>query len=478
MAFFVAADPNATATNLVGLPPWQAQKLYVHLYATNALFHEFWETPYPALTNQTPRQVTDIGLTCNVSQGPSRWLAASVYTPGVGYSTWPSEWWGLYASMVGPDTVLSSNLVAYGYTVPSGVAAGDFLQHLAVSELYFTAAPGSATVPTGAAITLSAAATSTAPPLGYQWQFNGAALPSATGPSLTLTNLQPTNAGSYTVVATDSATSITSAAAVLTVLLPPVINALPQTRTNLAGTVASFSASASGSGPLNYQWMLNGVALQDNGNIQGTTTTNLQIANVQPPDAGNFVLSVSNPGGVAAAVVGTLVVEVPPPCMPVPPGLTDWWPGEGNANDLAGTNNGALLGGATASAAGKVGQAFSFDGTNSFVQIPDSPQLDPTNLTIETWVLFSSLDSAGAGASPPGQQYIVFKQNSRTTSFEGYHLGKARTGRRRRLLVHCFLCRRPGAHPPVRHPRDHRRLVSRRGRARLQLHPALRQRPA
>jgi LmbE family N-acetylglucosaminyl deacetylase len=129
-AFFLAADPNATADNLVGLPPWQAKKLYVHLYPTNRLFHEFWETPYPALTNHTPHQAANIGLTCNVSQGPQRWVGASVYPPKGMYNQFPSEWWGLYASKVGPDVVLGSNTVLNGYTVPAGVAAGDFLQHL------------------------------------------------------------------------------------------------------------------------------------------------------------------------------------------------------------------------------------------------------------------------------------------------------------------------------------------------------------
>jgi LmbE family N-acetylglucosaminyl deacetylase len=131
-AFFVAADPNATATNLAGLPPWQAKKLYVHLYPTNRFFHEFWETPYASLTNQTPRQAATIGLTCHVSQGPDREIVASVYRPTYYRSAWPSEWWGLYASMVGPDTVLRRKAAVEGYPVPSGVAAGNFLEHLSL----------------------------------------------------------------------------------------------------------------------------------------------------------------------------------------------------------------------------------------------------------------------------------------------------------------------------------------------------------
>jgi hypothetical protein len=73
-----------------------------------------------------------------------------------------------------------------------------------------------------------------------------------------------------------------------------------------------------------------------------------------------------------------------------------------------------------------VGQAFSMNGSNAFVQIPDSPVLRPTNLTVEAWVLFTSLDSPASGSSPAGQQFIVFKQNSRRKSFNGYFLGKTR----------------------------------------------------
>src|SRR5205823_8750816 len=96
-------------------------------------------------------------------------------------------------------------------------------------------------------------------PLGYQWQFNGASLAGANTPSLTISNVQPVaDEGSYTVVVTNSAGAITSAVATLTVLVPPSITAQPQSRTNISGTTAVFNVSASGAGPLSYQWQLNG----------------------------------------------------------------------------------------------------------------------------------------------------------------------------------------------------------------------------
>src|SRR5262249_54069021 len=77
------------------------------------------------------------------------------------------------------------------------------------------------------------------------------------------------------------------------------------------------------------------------------------------------------------------------PCAPPPDGLVAWWAAEGNANDEVGGNNGVLENG-TGFAPGYVGQAFVFNGQNQWIEIPDSPALDPTNaLTIETWVYVS-----------------------------------------------------------------------------------------
>src|SRR5215471_4894570 len=78
-------------------------------------------------------------------------------------------------------------------------------------------------------------------------------------------------------------------------------------------------------------------------------------------------------------------------CFPPPTGIISWWPGDGDASDVVGTNDGILQGGATASAAAVVNSGFSFDGTNGYVQMPDSPLFHLTNLTVEAWVRFSSL---------------------------------------------------------------------------------------
>lgn len=74
-----------------------------------------------------------------------------------------------------------------------------------------------------------------------------------------------------------------------------------------------------------------------------------------------------------------------------------WWPGDGDANDIAGGNNGTLVNGATF-APGIVGQGFSFDGVNDFVQVAQNAFDGLTDLTVDAWVKFDVLDSPDSDA--------------------------------------------------------------------------------
>src|SRR5436305_1578586 len=92
-------------------------------------------------------------------------------------------------------------------------------------------------------------------------------------------------------------------------------------------------------------------------------------------------------------------------CANPPSGLVSWWRAENNVADTAGANNGALFNGATF-APGETGQAFTFNGSNSYVEVLDSPSLRLTNeLTIEFWVKRQRLDFA----SSPYADYVIEK---------------------------------------------------------------------
>jgi lysophospholipase L1-like esterase len=80
----------------------------------------------------------------------------------------------------------------------------------------------------------------------------------------------------------------------------------------------------------------------------------------------------------------------PTACTPPPPNMVSWWPGDGNADDLVGTNHGTLEGGVTF-VEGQVGQAFQFDGTGA-VEIADSPSLNVQAFTIDAWVFPTAAD--------------------------------------------------------------------------------------
>ena len=127
-------------------------------------------------------------------------------------------------------------------------------------------------------------------------------------------------------------------------------------------------------------------------------------------------------------VLGWLMVLAAPTawadCQPAPNGLVSWWAADGSAADLISTNHGTLQGGATATLPAYVDRGFSFDGTNGFVTIPDSPALKPALFTIETWVKFDSLFSQTTGAAA-GVQFLVHKQNTRPNNwFSAYALLK------------------------------------------------------
>jgi hypothetical protein len=92
----------------------------------------------------------------------------------------------------------------------------------------------------------------------------------------------------------------------------------------------------------------------------------------------------------------TVTLTASPASVAPPPGLVDWFTGDGLspvtssdptiAADVTGANPGMLVGGVTY-APGKVGSGFSFDGgTASYVNVPDAPSLNSTTATWDFWV--------------------------------------------------------------------------------------------
>ncbi len=139
--------------------------------------------------------------------------------------------------------------------------------------------------------------------LNYQWLLNGANILGATTNPLVIANAQLTNGGNYSVFITNNFGSVTSSLARLLVTnAPPAITAQPQNQTVLAGQTATFNVSATGTSPLNFQWLFNGT------NISGATTNPFAIASVQSASVGNYAVAITNNVGSVTSAVATLSV--------------------------------------------------------------------------------------------------------------------------------------------------------------------------
>jgi subtilisin-like proprotein convertase family protein len=146
-----------------------------------------------------------------------------------------------------------------------------------------------------------------APPLNYQWYFNqNQALTGATGSTLTLTAVTPSQAGNYTVVVGNSFASVTSAPALLTVDVPASILVGPISQVVTSGTTVIFTATAQGTSPLAYQWWFNST-----NQLVGATSASLTLAAVTNGNSGNYSVSVSNRFGSALSDSANLRVIVP-----------------------------------------------------------------------------------------------------------------------------------------------------------------------
>lgn len=163
--------------------------------------------------------------------------------------------------------------------------------------------PKSLIVSNGATASFSVTAGGTAP-LSYQWFKSSASLAGATSSSFSILSATTNDSGNYGVVITNSAGSITSSVAALTVLLPPSILSPPQSLTMTNGGTAAFTVQAGGSAPLAYQWEFNGT------NIVGATTSSLSITNAQTSNQGDYTVVVSNAVGKVSSPAAHLTVQV------------------------------------------------------------------------------------------------------------------------------------------------------------------------
>jgi plastocyanin len=164
----------------------------------------------------------------------------------------------------------------------------------------------------GSAVSFSVAATGSTP-LSYQWQLDstnlsdGGNISGSDTTNLILNDITVAEAGTYSVIVSNAAATITSSNAILSV--EPrngvAIVGEPAAITTVdAGTEVTLMVQAAGTAPLNYQWMLDGAAISD------ATNTSYQFDALPNGAVTDFVYTVSVSNNFSAALSSNAEVVV------------------------------------------------------------------------------------------------------------------------------------------------------------------------
>lgn len=167
--------------------------------------------------------------------------------------------------------------------------------------------PQTQSVVDGSVATFSVVASGTAP-ISYQWRRNGTAIPGETAATLSLLATLADDGALITVLVTNAAGSVSSAAATLTVTaneVAPTVTQQPTPQTVTPGTPITLTAAAVGTAPLAFQWRRNGVP------IAGATGTSYSFTATQADGVATFDAVISNAVGQTTTAPVRITVVVP-----------------------------------------------------------------------------------------------------------------------------------------------------------------------
>src|SRR6266404_3800551 len=265
----------------------------------------------PTITTQPSNQAVGIGQTATFT-------VAAAGTPPLGY-----QWQKNNANIGGatlstymtPVTAASDNGATFDVIVTNSAgsvtSASATLTVNGSSAIAITRQPVSQSVTIGQSATFSVTATSGTLPLNYQWQKNGANIAGATlSTYMTPATAASDNGATFDVIVTNSAGSVTSASATLTVngSSAITITTQPVSQSVTIGQTATFSVTAtSGTLPLNYQWQKNGASIASAISSSYTTPGTTILDN-----GATFEVIVTNATGTVTSSAATLTVNPSP----------------------------------------------------------------------------------------------------------------------------------------------------------------------
>jgi hypothetical protein len=209
-------------------------------------------------------------------------------------------------------TIQATNAGNYSVVVTN--AAGAVTSSVAILTVavppFFYTQPQSQSNGIGSSVTFSASAGGNLP-IRYQWQFDGINITNATNTSLTIANIQTTNAGTYRLVATNASGSLASSNAVLTVLTSriQVVNSSAVGSTTASVPIQLISAGDENT--LNFSLTFNNMVLTYSGATLGSNASGAFLfANTAQANSGRIGLELELPGSSTFSIGTQQVILV------------------------------------------------------------------------------------------------------------------------------------------------------------------------
>ena len=297
------------------------------------------QVPPFIVTQPTPTNIvaTNTSLTLSVSAtGDSlayQWYKGTAAIPGATRSNLVFE------------SVSTTNAASYTVTITNfaGKVTSAKAVVIAVVAPKITTQPVGKGIAVGTNYTLSVAASGAY--LHYFWALNGTNHLTGDTNKITIAHAATTDAGTYTVVVSNLAATVTSSNAVLIVQVPPSITTPPHDSKYAVGSTISLSVVAAGDG-LGFLWTKDGKALT-NSNVSTLTITNASLA-----DGGKYQVTVSNAVSSVKSTNATVTVIAPPVLKPA-------------AVNVSILQSASAILQVTATGTGPIGYQWSFNGTNA-----------------------------------------------------------------------------------------------------------------
>jgi beta-galactosidase len=205
------------------------------------------------ITTQPASQTAYVGQTVQMS-------VAATGSPTLAY-----QWQKSGAAIAGATSsiyatpVLTSGDNGDSFTVVVSNPVNSVTSTAAVLTVAPAVAPGITQQPASLSVlandpAIFSVAVSGSSPFTYQWQLNGVSLLGANAATFSILAVQSTNVGSYTVIVTNAAGSVTSPAATLTIAPPGVNLALDQPATSSTTQGTGLTANYVNDGNLTTRW--------------------------------------------------------------------------------------------------------------------------------------------------------------------------------------------------------------------------------